>query len=723
MARRVPVVLQLSRVECGAACLAMVLGFHGRRTRVADCREACGAGRAGATADGLLRAARGFGLQGKGYALEPEACARAPLPAIVHWEFNHFVVLERWSPRHVDVVDPAVGRRRLRPAEFDAGFTGVLLAFQPGRTFQRRARGGRPAWLSYLARIWRVPAFTPLVAQMIGASAVLLTLGLGLPLVMAAMVDRVLPERNTTALNILGLGLALLVVNQLITSYLRGTVVASLQHRVDAQVVPNLVEHLLSLPLPFFAQRSNGDLMLRLGSHAIVRELLTGDTLSAPLDGLLVLGYVAVLLTRDPVLGGLAVGLGLVQGAVLFATALQTHALTQQSLAAQAASQSYLSEALRGVATVKAAGAEGRVVDQWSSLFANELNIALERKRLAATVGAGLSATRLLIPVVLLWVGAHRVLDGDLSLGAMLGLNAIAGAALGSLASLIANVQPMLLARGHLERMGDIFDAEPEQAAAGLAEAPPLSGRIELRDVSFRYDTGSPWVLRDISLTIEPGQKIALVGPSGSGKSTLGLLLLGLYRPTTGEILYDGQPLDRFRLRSVRRQFGVVLQEQMLFGNSIRRNITFNSPHLALDEVREAARQAHIADEIERMPMGWETLLSEGGGGLSGGQVQRIALARAVAPRPAILLLDEATSHLDVLTEQQIEANLSGLACTRIVIAHRLSTIRDADVIVVLERGHIVERGSHDDLRRSDGLYRALVHRQRQGAEERATPG
>ena len=193
-------------------------------------------------------------------------------------------------------------------------------------------------------------------------------------------------------------------------------------------------------------------------------------------------------------------------------------------------------------------------------------------------------------------------------------------------------------------------------------------------------------MLRDISLTIEPGQKIALVGPSGSGKSTLGLLLLGLYRPTTGEILYDGQPLDRFRLRSVRRQFGVVLQEQMLFGNSIRRNITFNSPHLALDEVREAARQAHIADEIERMPMGWETLLSEGGGGLSGGQVQRIALARAVAPRPAILLLDEATSHLDVLTEQQIEANLSGLACTRIVIAHRLSTIRDADVIVVLEQ-------------------------------------
>ncbi|HEY1297889.1 MAG TPA: peptidase domain-containing ABC transporter [Chloroflexota bacterium] len=722
MARRVPVVLQLSRVECGAACLAMVLGFHGRRTGVAECRDACGGVRGGATADSLLRAARGFGLQGKGYALEPEACARVPLPAIVHWNFNHFVVLERWSPGRVDLVDPAVGRRCVPQAEFDAGFTGVALAFQPGPTFQRRARDGGQTWLRYLARIWQVPGFKPLVAQMVVASAVLLALGLGLPLVTAATIDRVLPDRNTAALTILGLGLALLVVNQLIASYLRGTLLAYLQQRVDAQVVPDFVEHLLSLPFVFFAQRSNGDLMMRLGSHAIVRELLTGETISAPLDGVLVLVYVAVLLTRDALLGVLTVGLGLVQGAVLFATARQTHALTQHHLAAQAASQSYLSEAFRGVATVKAAGAEDRVLEQWSSLYATELNLAHERKRLAATVGAGLSALRVSTPLVLLWVGAHRVLDGDLSLGAMLGLNAIAAAALGPLSSLIANVQPMLLARAHLERIGDIFEAEPEQASPGLVDAPPFSGRIELRNVSFRYDTGSDWVLRDVSLNIEPGQKVALVGPSGSGKTTLGLLLLGLHRPTSGKILYDGQSLDRFRLRSVRRQVGVVLQEPMLFANSIRRNILFNAPHLALEDMREAARQAHIADEIERMPMRWETLLSDGGGGLSGGQVQRIALARAVAPRPAILLLDEATSHLDVITEQQIEANLSGLPCTRIVIAHRLSTIRDADMIVVLESGRIVERGSHDDLLRSGGLYSALARRQRDDVGAPPTP-
>jgi ABC-type bacteriocin/lantibiotic exporter with double-glycine peptidase domain len=384
----------------------------------------------------------------------------------------------------------------------------------------------------------------------------------------------------------------------------------------------------------------------------------------------------------------------------------------QRHLGAQAASQGYLFEALSGIATLKASGAEDRALDRWSDLFAAELNIALQRSHLSALLESARAALALLSPLLLLWVGVQRVLDGTLSLGAMLALTALAGAVLASLTSLMANAERLQLAGAHLERLDDVLDAEPEQDRSSVAAAPPLSGRIELRGVGFRYDPAAPWVLRDLSLTIEPGQKVALVGATGSGKSTLGRLLLGLFEPAEGELLYDGIPLRQMDYRTLRRQFGVVLQEPVLFGDSIRRNIALNDPALTLTDVIEAARTAAIDDDIERMPMGYETLIGEGGGGLSGGQVQRIALARALGHRPSVLLLDEATSHLDVVTERRVDRNLSSLACTRIVIAHRLSTIRNADLIVVVDRGTIVERGRHDDLLALDGAYAALVRSQ-----------
>jgi ABC-type bacteriocin/lantibiotic exporter with double-glycine peptidase domain len=366
-------------------------------------------------------------------------------------------------------------------------------------------------------------------------------------------------------------------------------------------------------------------------------------------------------------------------------------------------------EALIGIATIKASGVEHRALDHWSNLFFQRLNISLRRSQLSAVVDTATNAMHTLSPLLLLWVGAWLVLSGTISLGTMLALNALALAFLNPLSSLVLNAHRLQLVRGYLDRLMDVLEAEPEQAFGGVQSAAQLTGLIEVRNVSFRYDANAPWVLRNISLRIDPGQKVALVGPTGSGKSTLAMLLLGLYSPTMGEISYDGIPLGHLVYGTVRSQFGVVLQESSVFSGTIRQNIAFNDPELPLESITKAARLAAIHDEIMAMPMAYETLISENGTGLSGGQRQRLCIARALAGSPAILLLDEATSHVDSVTEEAINRNLSRLECTRVVIAHRLSTVRDADLIVVLRGGAIVETGTHAQLMAQGGQYAALA--------------
>jgi ATP-binding cassette, subfamily B, bacterial len=709
--RRVPLQLQMSAIECGAACLAMILSYHGRQTRVAETWAAIGIGRDGATARAIVQTARKYGLRVKSYSVEPAEFRHIQLPAIAHWDFNHFVVVERWSPQRVEIVDPGLGRRSLTAEEFSAAFTGVVLTFELGAHFQPR-RAAQPAWRAYLQSMARLPGAAGALAQILAVSVLLQLLGLAFPALTAMLIDRILPLQTTNLLPIIGVGIGLLALTQLIAGYLRAALLIYVQSRLDTQLMLGFFEHLLALPFRFFQGRTSGDLLMRLGSNQVIREILTGQTVSAVLDGSLVVVYLAVLLLREPLTGLLALVIGLLQVALLLGSARRIHALAQQDLVAQAKSQSYLIEALNGIVTLKVAGAEDEALDHWSNLFFNQLNVSLRRKHISALIDTAMNALRVFAPLILLWVGTGRVLDGTLSLGTMLALNALAIAFLTPLASLVATGQQLQLVGAHLERIADVVEAAPEQDQRAARLVPQLAGRIELRDVSFQYDPGAPLILRDLSLTIEPGQKVALVGRTGSGKSTLVALLLGLYPPTSGEILYDGIRLGDLDYQALRDQFGVVLQDSFLFSGSIRQNVALHDPGLSLDAINTAARLAAIDSDIARMPMGYETLLAEGGAGLSGGQRQRLALARALARRPAILLLDEATSHLDAITEAQVEQNLADLACTRIVIAHRLSTIRNADLILILQDGAIVERGTHDQLLAMGGQYAALVRGQ-----------
>ena len=346
------------------------------------------------------------------------------------------------------------------------------------------------------------------------------------------------------------------------------------------------------------------------------------------------------------------------------------------------------------------------------NLFYKQLNVSLRRSHLANIVETAREIVSSLTPVILLWIGALWVLNGAMTLGTMLAVITLAGAFFGPLTALVGSAQQIQLIGAHLARISDILETEPEQKTAGAEKISNLQGRIEISNVSFRYHSGGPWIIRDLSLDIEPGQKVAIVGSTGSGKSTLAMLLLGLYPVDEGDIRYDGVPLSQLDHRSVRGQIGVVMQDPVLFSGSIRRNIASFDMELPLERIEEAAYLAVVHDEILNMPMGYDTVLAEGGVDLAGGQRQRLALARALAHRPGILILDEATSNLDAETESMVDANLSALPCTRIVIAHRLSTVRNADVILVLDEGVIVEQGTHKELLALGGAYAHLIHLQ-----------
>jgi ABC-type bacteriocin/lantibiotic exporter with double-glycine peptidase domain len=724
--RHVPVVLQTSAADCGAACLTMILRAAGYPATLRELSDLLGDSRDGVSADAMVRAGREYHLVAKGMFLDSSQLAGLP-PTILHWEFNHFVVLERWGPRELLVIDPAIGRRRLSAEEFGRGYTGVALLFRPGPGFSPATSHQTPSWRRGFVRSVLV-AHRRLWGQILVASLLLQVLGLTAPVATEFVVDSLVMRGHRGLLGLLGAGLLIAVLCQFVVGYLRALLLTSLRARADADLTTTVVRRLFALPLAYFRRRGAADLVTRISSVAVAREMVSVNVVPTLLDGPMLLGYLALIVWRDPVLGAVLSAIAIAQAALLLATRRRIWELTNQQLTAYGTAQNFLVEAVKGAGTLKAAGLEDRAVEHWSQRFARQLTTTTRAGQASDLLDAASGAARLLAPTAMIWVGAWRVEQGAISLGAMLAIAALAGAALTPLSSLAGALRLAQTAGAHLERLVDIMTAEPERASAAgpasLAAVPaaPLSGRIQVQDVWFRHTPNGPWVLSAVSFDVQPGQTVALVGRSGAGKSTLAQVLLNLDQPTRGQVRYDGMPAHHREPTAMRRQFGVVTQEPTLFTGSIQDNIGLTSPRATTSEVEDAARLACIHADIDLMPMRYQTLLSDGNG-LSGGQRQRIALARAFLARPRILLLDEATSQLDTATEAEIWAEIERLPSTKIVIAHRLSTIRHADLILVLDQGKLVERGTHAELMAIGGHYARLVAGQSPAATPVGAPG
>jgi len=703
--RAIPYIAQAEMADCGAAALAMALGYHGRHVSLAEMHEATGTGRDGVDALRLAEAASSYGLRARGVATELDDLRVLPRGTVLHWGAAHFVVLDSASRRGVTVVDPAAGRYRIGWQAVDDLYSGVAIMLEPTDTF---AAGGRrvPGALHHARRML---VHSSGIGKVLATSVVVRLMVLAVPVLTGVIVDRVVPANDSHLLKVLAAVMVALIGYSMVATFLRAHLLLRLRSRLDVNMTLGFLEHLVDLPYAFFLKRSSGDLMMRLRSNATVREILTSGTIAALLDGVLATLYLVAIFVLSPLLGFLVTVLAAAQVTVLLLARRSNIHLMGESLATEAKSQSYAYEMFSAVETLKAAGAERRAVSHWTNLFVAELNVSLRRGRLSAAVETAMHGMALLSPIAVLLVGAHLVGSGQLSLGTMLALAALSTAFLEPLATLVATALQVQLLGSYLARLDDVLSTPTETAGRELRHAPQLNGAVRAEQLTFQYTSHGPPAIDRVDLEVSPGQVLAIVGRSGSGKSTLGRLLLGLYQPSSGRVVLDGIDLASLHPRSVRSQIGVVTQDPYIFGLSIRDNLALGDPGLAMDRLQTAAELACVADDIDAMPMGWDTPLVDAGASLSGGQRQRLALARALAPQPRILLLDEATSNLDTVTEAKVHANIAQLGCTVIMIAHRLATVIDADRIVVMDAGRVVEVGCHRELLAASGHYAQLV--------------
>jgi NHLM bacteriocin system ABC transporter peptidase/ATP-binding protein len=709
---RTPTVLQMEAVECGAASLAMVLGHYGRHVPLEELRIACGVSRDGSRASNLLKAARSYGLTAKGMQMDTAALAEVAAPAVLFWEFNHYVVYDgtgrRFGRRGVFVNDPGKGRRFVPREDFDTSFTGVVLVMEPGEDFRKGGR--RPGVFAALPARLRGTAGTLPAAVL--ASLLLVVVGAAVPALSRTYIDTFLIGGQTSPLGVLFTSMAACVLLTVVLTWLQQANL--LRGRLISSTLSSarFLRHLLRLPVTFFAQRSPGDLVQRLGSNDAVAETLARDLAAAGVDAVVVVLYALLLYTYDPQLTAVGIGVALLN-VVAMRVVVRLRATRTAKLRADTARLTNTAyTGLQLIETMKATGGEDGYFRTWAGQHATTLE---EQQRLgvpSAWLGVVAPTLATLNSALILWIGGLRAVEGHLSVGLLVAFQALVArftAPLTRLNGVAGRVQDFA---ADVARLKDVesFRADPlHTRGADGASTRRLQGHVELGNVSFGYSPLDAPLLTGFDLSVGPGRQVALVGGSGSGKSTVSRLIAGLYAPWEGVIRIDGRRLEDIPRGALAASVSFVDQDVFLFEGSVRDNVALWDPSVPDEAVVAALRDAALYDVVARRPGGVHSRVEQDGRNFSGGQRQRLEIARALVRDPSILVLDEVTSALDAETEQIVMDNLRRRGCACVVIAHRLSTVRDSDEIVVLERGTVVERGRHTDLLAAGGTYAALV--------------
>ena len=710
---RTPTVLQMENTECGAASLSIMLQHHGRYVPLTQLREMCGVSRDGSDAANLILAARSLGMEARGFKKGLTALEQLKPPAILFWEFNHFLVFEGFRGDRVALNDPALGPRSVSREEFDRSYTGIVLTMEPGPDFKR---GGK------------APSVWPIVLRRLGSEpgAALFILIAGLLLILPQLVmpvfaqiylDEVIGNNMSQWLKPMLWAMALSIGVQVVLQHLQLVGTRRLEKRLTRRFAIGFEHQILALPERFYNQRHASDIAGRMGINASIAEFIGGRLIPMITGLLLLVFYLILTFLYSPWLGVLILSTTSINALVVQLN-LRTQKDASLTLEKDAAkSGAVVVSAMRDIETIKAAAIEHDVFRRFAgyqSRLLNTLQAIQLRNAKLRLVPNGLTTFN---EVAVLLLGFLLVIRGDLTLGMLLAAQTIAFSLKGQIESLIGFVQDLPEFEAGVLRLEDVLEQPRDPLITNASgqdqvNAPTrLSGRIELQQLSFAFTTIQAPLINNLSLTIEAGMRVALVGSSGSGKSTLAKLLGGLHLPSAGELLFDGHTLLSIPRAVAVSSLAMVQQDIQLFGCSVRDNLSLWNPEINERELLTACRDAEILDVIRGLPDGLDTVLSEGGRNLSGGQRQRLELARALVGNPSILIMDEATSALDADTEQKVIHNLTRRGCTQVIVAHRLSTIRDADLILVMEQGQVIQQGTHKQLvEESAGAYMQLLN-------------